>query len=266
VGLVADGARQGWITVDGAGATAHRVESAASPSSTVPRLTGCSSVSVLASGWEHVEQSMPADVAWTVRLAPPVSAEGSMGGEQLLVRDVRPPPELQLPPLGLQAARTSADWSLLEGTEATPERVLRALRRARYAEFEVHGLIDADLPDGALLVLSEDSDRRYALSARDLEGETFSTRPIVMLGACRAAAGSTLRDESWSLPRAFLSAGARGVFAARVELPDAEVGAFFTGIRERLDRGAELSTALRDEKLAWMGKGRTWVRDVLLFD
>ena len=68
------------------------------------------------------------------------------------------------------------------------------------------------------------------------------------------------------MPRAFLSAGARGVFAARVELPDAEVGTFFAGIRERLDRGEQPSTALRDEKLAWLGKGRTWVRDVLLFD
>ena len=266
VGLVANGARQGWIAVDGSGTTAQRLEPATDGASSVPRLAGCPSVAVLAAGWEHVERALPSDVAWTVRLTPTTSGEGTVHGEQLLVRDVRPPADLQLPPLGLQTARTAGDWSLLEGAEATPERVLRALRRASYAEFEVHGLIDADLPDGAFLALSEDSERRYALSARELEGQTFSTRPIVMLGACRAAAGSTLRDEAWMLPKAFLSAGARGVFAARVELPDAEVGTFFAGIRERLDRGEQPSTALRDEKLTWLGKGRTWVRDVLLFD
>ena len=265
VGLVADGTRQGWITVDGSGATSQRL-APVSPEMTVPPLAGCPSVAVLVSGWEHVERALSPDVAWTVRIAQAKSGETTARGEQLLVRDVRPPADLQLPPLGLQSARTPGDWNLLEGAEATPERVLRALRRASYAEFEVHGLIDAQLPDGAFLALSEDAERRYALSARELEGQTFTTRPIVMLGACRAAAGSTLRDEAWTLPRAFLSAGARGVFAARVELPDAEVGTFFSGIRERLDRGEQPSAALRDEKLAWLSRGRTWVRDVLLFD
>jgi cellulose synthase operon protein C len=261
--LLGDNSRRGWSTIDASGVAVARLE--ASDARTIPAPAGCRSVAVFASGWEHVERALPDTVAWTVRLVSTPSPAGAEG-ERLLVRDVRPPSDLQLPALGLRATRSGTEWSVLEGLDATPDRVLRSLRRASYAEFEVHGLIDAAVPDGAFLVLSQDTDGRYALSARDVEGQRLTLRPVVMLGACRAAAGSTVREESWTLPRAFLTAGARAVYAARVELPDAEVGAFFAGIRERLDRGEQPSTALRDEKLAWLGKGRTWVRDVLLFD
>jgi len=132
--------------------------------------------------------------------------------------------------------------------------------------FEVHGLIDPSVPDGAVLVLSEDADHSYSLSATQLAALKLSRHPIVMLGACRAAAPSTFRSEPWSLPRSFVQAGARGVYASLSDLPDQEVGEFFRKVTARLDAGATPAVALRDERLTWLQQGKTWVRDVVLFD
>jgi tetratricopeptide (TPR) repeat protein len=266
LGVVTDATRQGWVASDAAGRLSQALGvPEAMKSARTPDFSGCKSVAVLTAGRERLESLLPVSAAWSVRVGS--KREPTTGAnERLLVRDVRPPPELQLAPLGLRQARPGPEWTLLEGPDATPGRVLSALGRVGFAEFEVHGLIDADLPDGAMLVLSEDENHRYALSARELEGVKLAGRPVIMLGACRAAAASTLRDESWTLPRALVDAGARAVFAARVELPDGEVGAFFTGIRERLDSGEDPAAALRDERMSWLKRGRPWVREVLLFD
>src|SRR5262249_62055920 len=123
------------------------------------------------------------------------------------------------------------------GAQATPARVLSQLESADLVNFEVHGLIDSSVPDGAVLVLSEDADHSYSLSAAQLGELRLSRRPIVMLGACRAAAPSTFRAEPWSLPRSLVQAGAQGVYASLSDLPDQEVGEFFRQLTTRLDSG-----------------------------
>jgi len=75
-----------------------------------------------------------------------------------------------------------------------------------------------------------------------------------------------MRDEPWSLPRALVEAGARTVIASRAELPDAEASQFFEGVRRRVESGSAPRVALRDERLAWLQKGRDWVREVVAFD
>ncbi len=150
--------------------------------------------------------------------------------------------------------------------EATPARVLEAMRGAGFVEFAVHGQIDAQVPDGAMLMLSEDRDRAYALSAATLRSTRLQGRPLVILGACHAGAGSDMRDEPWSLPRAMVEAGARAVIASRAELPDAEASQFFEGVRHRVEAGSSPRVALRDERLAWIKNGRPWVREVVAFD
>jgi len=155
---------------------------------------------------------------------------------------------------------------VVAGPVATPTRVLSELAGADVVNFEVHGLIDPSVPDGAVLVLSEDADHSYSLSATQLAALKLSRHPIVMLGACRAAAPSTFRSEPWSLPRSFVQAGARGVYASLSDLPDQEVGEFFRKVTARLDAGATPAVALRDERLTWLQQGKTWVRDVVLFD
>src|SRR5262249_29841605 len=139
------------------------------------------------------------------------------------------------------------------------------LRGASLVDFEVHGWVDAEVPDGALLVLSEDVDRKYALSASNVADTRLGGNPVVLLGACRAARGSNFREQPWSLPQSFVRAGARAVYAARSELPDAEVGDFFAALERRLGAGEAPAKALRDERVRWIGEGHSWVRDVVLF-
>src|SRR5512133_3596941 len=87
-----------------------------------------------------------------------------------------------------------------------------------------------------------------------------------MLGACRAASVSRFREQPWSLPHSFMRAGARAVYAARTELPDAEVGGFFAAVQRRLESGEAPAVALRDERVRWLREGKAWVRDVVVCD
>ena len=237
------------------------------PTEVVDRLRPCNQVAVLSTGRFQGRRSvLPDDLPWSYRLGTNRPEASPPGGDRLLVRDVLPPRDLQLPPLALQLPPTSGRWTIVAGADATPARVLGALARADVVNFEVHGLIDPSVPDGAVLVLSEDTDHSYALSAPQLSALRLTRRPVVMLGACRAAAPSTFRAEPWSLPRSFVQAGARGVYASLSDLPDQDVGEFFRKLTARLDAGASLATALRDERLTWLGQGKSWVRDVVLFD
>ena len=272
VGLAANVARAGWTVSDANGSMETGLIDARNGEITVPgalveRLRPCAHVVVLSTGRFQGRQGiLPDDIPWSYAVGGAGPAAGSGAATaRLLIRDVVPPRDLQLPPLSIQQPPGRAG-TVLSGAEATPARVLAALGDADVVNFEVHGLIDPSVPDGAVLVLSEDADHSYSLSATQLATLRLSRHPIVMLGACRAAAPSTFRSEPWSLPRSFVQAGARGVYASLSDLPDRDVGEFFRNLEGRLEAGTAPAIALRDERLAWLGRGKTWVRDVVLFD
>ncbi len=270
VGLVANVARAGWTVADSAGKVVTGVGDARRdlvlPAQVVDGLRACNDVAVLSTGhFQGRRGVLPDDLPWSYQLGRGEAVASAPGPARLLVRDVLPPRDLQLPPLAIQQA-PAGRWKVVAGADATPARVLAALEDADVVSFEVHGLIDPSVPDGAVLVLSEDADHGYALSATQLAALRLPRRPLVMLGACRAAAPSTFRAEPWSLPRSFVQAGARGVYASLSDLPDQDVGEFFRKLTARLDAGASPAVALRDERLAWLREGKTWVRDVVLFD
>ncbi|HTS82374.1 MAG TPA: CHAT domain-containing protein [Myxococcaceae bacterium] len=265
--------RTGWSAVGPAGERASawsrrdgRPDSALVPPEARRMLANCPQVAVLTTADLHgAPDLLPESLAWSYRVAAERTPSPS-GAARLLVRDPRPPPELELPPLRIEGLPAGQGWTVLEGKEATPAKVLEAMTRAGFIEFAVHGRIDAQIPDGAMLVLSEDQDRNYALSASALRTTRLQGRPLVILGACHAGAGSNMRDEPWSLPRAMVDAGARAVIASKAELPDAEASQFFEGVRRRVETGSTPSVALRDERLAWIEKGRPWVIEVVAFD
>ena len=268
-GFVSDVAQTGWIAV-GPDGTAHvglaqNAGAPTLPAAEIDRLKSCDgTIAVLVAGERAARASLPDSLSWAFRVGAG-SGTGSPGKERLLVRDVFPPPELQLPKLTTGGA-TDPGWTVLAGGEATPSRVLARLRDADVVDFEVHGIVDAQVPDGAVLVLSEDSSRNYALSATELQSVQLSRRPVVFLGACRAAAGSRLRAEPWSLPRTFVRSGARAVYASLQDLPDQDVGEFFRRVTARLDAGEAPAMALRNERVEWVKAGKPWVRDIVLFD
>jgi len=73
--------------------------------------------------------------------------------------------------------------------------------------------------------------------------------------------------EPFSLPAAFLDAGARTVLAATVDIPDAEAGPFFIAVQERIRSGQSAAVALRDVRMEWLReRPESWARSVLVFE
>src|SRR5262249_51908006 len=161
---------------------------------------------------------------WSYRLprtaTPPVALpEGA--AERIVVAGVEPPASLGLRPLrDWDVPSATAGALALRGAEANPRRVLAELPRADEIEFHAPAVSDLDLSDVPLLALSPDADGRYALTAQMISATRLPRRPVVVLADCRAADMAPYLDRAWSLPSAFLLAGARAVLGAPVDVPD----------------------------------------------
>jgi tetratricopeptide (TPR) repeat protein len=263
--VVADARRVGlvWTTRDGGVHGQVRLRSDQGAPGGDPT---CAAVTVLApTGLLDLARWLPADQAWSIRVGPPRPAAPVRFEDRLLVRGALAPADLNLPPLRRGGALRQG-WKIVEGADATPSRVREQLETADLVDFEVHGLVDASAPDGAVLVLSPDSQGNYAISATDIRELRLARGPVVLLGACRSATGSHYRDVTWTLPQAFVRAGARAVYASVAELPDDRVGDFLAGVARRLEGGVAPSVALRDERVEWLRRGEAWAREVVLFD
>jgi len=263
--VVADARRVGLVWTTGENGLHGQVRPRSDPGAPQGD-PSCAAVTVLApTGLLDLARWLPADQAWSVRVAPPRPTGPVRFEDRLVVRGALAPADLNLPPLG-RGGPLREGWRVVEGADATPSRVRERLVTADLVDFEVHGLVDAAAPDGAVLVLSPDSQGTYALSAADIRDLKLERGPVVLLGACRSATGSHYRDVTWTLPQAFVRAGARAVYASVTDLPDDRVGDFLAGVARRLERGASPSMALRDERVEWMRRGENWAREVVLFD
>jgi len=145
--------------------------------------------------------------------------------------------------------------------------VLRELRSATDVQIHTHGLVDIGESDAPLLVLSPDASGAWSLSANDVASTHLDGHPVVVLGACNSARAASSLHEQWSLPAAFLRAGARSVIAASEAIPDGPAADFFEGVLRRVRRGESPATALRDERVSWRSRpGGGWVDTLLLFE
>ncbi|MBU8895565.1 CHAT domain-containing protein [Corallococcus sp. M34] len=238
------------------------------PTALVDALRPCERVEVVARPPLHGRAGLlPEDIAWAYYGAhPAVSASPAGGVRRLVVANVEAPPELGLPPLGIW--RSSAqDVTLLSGAEATPGHVLESMADATEIEIHAHGLVNPSLSEASLLVLSPEPGGHYALTAGEVRAARLRGQPLVILGACRAARSAPWMYERFSLPTAFIEAGARTVLAATVDVPDAEAAPFFDAVRGRIEDGRPAAIALRDTRLEWMAHApSTWARSVLVFD
>lgn len=231
-------------------------------------LRGCAQVAVVARPPLHGRVGLlPPELAWSYVLPRAERVAASPGPERrLVVAGTQPPPELGLAPLAPWTSGAPGD-TLLQGAMATPDRVLAAMARATEVEIHAHGLVNLEASDASLLLLSPEADGRYALTAADVRARRLQGAPLVILAACRAAHTAPVHHEPFSLPVAFLSAGARAVLAATVDIPDAQAGPFFDAVRARIHAGQPAAQALRDERMAWLPRGGAdWVRAVLVFE
>ena len=237
------------------------------PAAFVEALRPCERVEVLARYPVHGRPGLlPAGLAWGYRISTLAPAASSGPPRRLVVSDVEAPADLHLPRLQAVRVPSGGDVTHLSGAEATPARVLEALRTATEVTLHAHGIVSAEVSDASFVVLSPGPDGRYALTARDVRREKLAGAPLVVLAACRAATSAPYLHAPWSLPAAFLEAGARAVLASTEDLPDADAARFFEAVEVRIRQGASPSGALRDERLAWQKQGASWVEDVVVFD
>lgn len=252
------------------------------PADVLAALRDCPVVDVLARPPLHgAARLLPDDLAWRYRSArrAPLPAAAPAAGPTLIVADVEPPASLGLPRLASWealpgAASASQRWpvSLISGSSATPERVLAALAEASEVVIHAHGIGGRDAgaasaPDSAFLALSADAAGNYALTAGAVRAATLRRHPLVVLAACSASQSAPVLHEPWSLPSAFVLAGARAVVASAAPIPDLEAGEFFDGVRAAVAEGALVAVALRDARVRWLAAGRgEWVRDISVFE
>lgn len=248
------------------------------PAATVARLRGCERVSVLARAPVlGAGRLLPPEIAWSYALGGSTSTQESTGSvppappgpsSRLIIANPEAPPELRLPALGPYPDELSRDARVLRGVEANPSRVLLAMRDAAVIEFHTHGFIGNDLTEASYLVLSPEPDRQYALTAADVARVPLSAAPLVILGACHAAASSRSPEGGMGLAEAFLRSGARAVIASPDAVPDLGATALFAAVRDRVLRGAAPALALRDERVRRLAQSPddTWLSGVVVFE
>ncbi|HET9627185.1 MAG TPA: CHAT domain-containing protein, partial [Kofleriaceae bacterium] len=208
---------------------------------------------------------LPPSIAWSFALphtAPPTPTPAP--GPALVVADPEPPAELQLPPLAPYPDPPARDRQILRGADATPGRVLAAMRDAAVIEFHTHGFIANDVSEASYLALTPGLDHQYALTARDVAGAALTRAPLVILGACHAATSSRSLEGGTGLAEAFLRAGARAVIASPDAVRDREGHAVFARVRDRVAAGDDPAVAVRDARLA--ARGDDWVASVVVFE
>ena len=213
---------------------------------------------------------LPAALAWSYRgpAGEPARAAAARGSV-LIVEDARPPAVLDLPRLEAapRTPRTGAVREvILRGAEATPSRVQDELRHADFAEFHAHGFVDLGISDASLIALSPDVDGGFALTARVIAGRKLPRAPFITLAACDAAYTAPYLHEPWSLPYAFLLAGARGVLAPATQIPDTEAEPLFRSFEQRVLAGDDPAVILRDQRLARGADAARWIDRIVVFD
>jgi hypothetical protein len=229
----------------------------------VDALRACPDVDVIARAPFHgLARILPDEIAWRY-LSTRTRPVGESHGPSLVVSDVQPPAALGLPHL---ASWTGGDATVIRGAAATPAHVLAAIGTARDVIVNAHGLADGG--DAAYLALSADVDGRYTLTSGDVERANLTSNPLVILAACEAAKAAPVSHSRWSLPAAFVTAGARAVVASTSAIPDGDAGAFFSELRSRALAGQPLAVVLRDLRKKWLVAPNTsfWVRDVVVFE
>lgn len=284
IGIVAEDERAVVVVRGADGTDRTRYDDARRPGAGPPavpealaqRLDGCAHVQVMArAAVQGQPRILPGKLAWSYA----TGAHGAMpphdapSGEPhvLIVANVTPPPYLQLPALSPRlpgpSPAGSAPAVVLSGPDATPARVLSAMRDATEIQFHTHALVDMGVSDASHLILSPGPGGAYALTAEAIRGIELRRRPVIVLAACHSARGARYQHAPWSLPHAFLAGGARAVFATGTDIPDADAQPFFDRVLERVRKGADPAAALRDERLPILAATpSSWVADVMVFE
>lgn len=205
--------------------------------------------SALYDGREHVVQRL------AIRQTPSVAVD------RLLRRRVRRPESVLAigtvdpvaPLAAVEADQVGEAWVassrssvVLRGDDATAEALLDRAAAHDVVHVASHGLFRDDSPEFSAIRLADRWLTAAELSRLDLDGQ------LVVLSACdtgRRHSSGPLR-EVVGLPRAMLTAGARGVIACRWPAEDAATTRLMSVLHQGLARGETDAEALRHAQLA----------------
>jgi CHAT domain-containing protein len=121
------------------------------------------------------------------------------------------------------AKRSAKKYELLEGANATREKVIKSLGSCDVAYFATHGIADSTDPmNKSYLVLSGNKDP--FLTAKDIMDLRFSTTfhapELVILSACQTGLGKAMEAGVTGLARSFLITGSNNVIMSLWSVDD----------------------------------------------
>ncbi|WP_224371760.1 CHAT domain-containing protein [Hyalangium versicolor] len=233
-------------------------------------LEPCESVEVLARPPLHGRPGLlPPSIAWSylTRISSP-QAPRTGPAIRLVVSGVEIPKDLDVKQLPPWVPPLGPGERLVPrlGAEATPSRVRAAMQDATEIDLITHGFVHERSDESYLLLAPERGERE--LTVPQVRKMQLRGAPFVVLVACHGGHTSYALHEPWSLPAAFIQAGARGVLAATASIPDVEGYTFFIQVRERIREGVPPAIALRDVRAQWLKRDpkQEWLTSVLLFE
>jgi CHAT domain-containing protein/tetratricopeptide (TPR) repeat protein len=166
-----------------------------------------------------------------------------------------------LPEAEAEAAEIAGLYSrseLLTGPAATKPAFLRGVRGREVIHYAGHAAASADAPSTAHLLFAPDprSGDSGALYLHDLGRGSLPGTRVVVLAACRTAAGDVSRVEgALSLGRPFLAAGVPDVVASLWDIDDALSRRFFVFFHRALLTEGDPLPALRTAQIAMLRDG-----------
>jgi CHAT domain-containing protein len=161
---------------------------------------------------------------------------------------------------GAQAEATEiaglyARSQLLTGSGATKTAFLKGVRGTQVVHYAGHAASNADAPTAARLLFARDprTGDSGALYLYELESADLPRARVVVLAACRTAAGEVSRVEgALSLGRPFLAAGVPDVVASLWDIDDTVSRRFFVSFHRALLVEGDPLMALRKAQIAFL--------------
>lgn len=237
-------------------------------------LEGCREIKVVARPplWGRL-YALPNRFAWSyLLLGRSPSWQGvQRQGMRLIVQS--PAMSSKLQHLGLKVPRPiipanppPPGISVLQGLEATPNRILSELGNASDIDLVMQSRVDPRSGEASLY--AAEGPEGDEITCTQVRATSLPNHPTVTLYGCFAAHTTPVLYGSRSLPAAFLLAGASVVFATDGDVSEEEAHMFFEDVRERMREGSSPALALNEVRQSWLSakRGRHWIQNVLVFE
>lgn len=202
---------------------------------------------------------------FTLSYAPSASAWVALTDREPLLRSQEAEVSILADPHGSLpgAARTARTIATLWNAEAhlgsaASEALLRRATGRRLLHLATHASVDPAHPFATYLNLAPGEGQDGRLELREILGLPLSGVELVVLATCRSSEGQRSdRDDSSSLSRAFLTAGARAVVSADWSIDDDATAAFMATFHRSLRDGRGADEALQEAQ-AVLFSGSEW--------